>query len=455
MVIFNVFSKFLIKLVLAKLLLPKDFGIITICFLIIPFVEILSDFGFSSVIIQKKYKKEVKLLSTIFWFNCILGIALFLIVNLFASQFLANYYNEPTVRDYIFVISFSILYNPLILIKKAFQQSGLNFKFIFNVNLISIIISSLIAIYLAFNNYGIWSLVFQYLISTSITFSLYFIFVKWRALLYFNFKKLLLVINKSSFDLLTKIVGFFEKHAQVIMISIFLPIDEIGYFNFATLFTLSILKPFNEAIKKVFFPFFSKINNNPERIRANHINQIKYSLLIFIPFSSFLFFYSEDFLNLFFGDKWTGSILILKYLSVFILFKCFTGTPNVIIKSLGHFNHFFYLQLSRTCIMIASLWIGLNIGALQGMLISMLCAQLIINIFDFVFIKNKINLKFNELIIELYPVLIFLTIFVCISFFSSSFFTKNLYLGATLSLISYLFIVKSIYKNSKTKNDFT
>ena len=81
LVAFNIISKFLIKIVLAKLLVPKDFGLITICFIIIPLAEIISDFGLSSVIIQKKYKKDLKLLSSIFWFNCFVGVLIFIFLN--------------------------------------------------------------------------------------------------------------------------------------------------------------------------------------------------------------------------------------------------------------------------------------------------------------------------------------------------------------------------------------
>lgn len=456
LVAFNIISKFLIKIVLAKLLVPKDFGLITICFIIIPLAEIISDFGLSSVIIQKKYKKDLKLLSSIFWFNCFVGVLIFIFLNFLISPIFSDYYNEPDLTKYILVISLSLIYNPLILVKRTFLHIDLNFKLIFFINFAAVFVSSVVAILLALKGYGIWSLVFQYVISTFIVFMLYYYFIKWRFLYYFDFKKLIDVLKKSSYDMLTKIIGFIESNAQIIIISYFLSVEEIGYFNFAMLFTISILKPFNQAIKKVFFPFFSKIVNNKNRIKINHLNQIKFTLIVFIPLLNFLFFYSEIFLNKFFGDKWLGSILILKYLSLFLLIKCFTGTPNIIIKSLGYFNQFFYLQLIRTVIMILFLSFGLHFYNFIGMLIFMILAQILINIVDFQFIKFKINLKYNELLSTIIPVLFLLIFIVSVSYFQTKIFQPNLFQGIFISVAAYVLIYYYFFKkNTILKNDIS
>lgn len=449
LVILNFISKFGVKIVLAKLLLPKDFGLITICFLVMPLAEIFSDCGLSSVIIQNKNKKDKKQLSTIFWFNCFAGVVIFLVVNYIVTPWFVQYYKEPILKELILIISFSLLYNPIILIKRTFLQIDLSFKKIFFINFSAILVSSVIAISLAFNDFGVWSLIFQYFSSTFIIFLSYFFLVKWKPKFYFDFTYLKNILTKSVFDLSSRIVGYFSAYSHSIVLAYFLSLTDIGFFNFALLFTISILDPFNKAIRKVFFPFFSKINNDIDRIRSNHLKQIKVTMFIFIPFISFLFFYSEKLLFLVFDDKWLDSVIILKYLSVYILIKTMNGTPNVIIKSLGYFNHFFYLQLIRSIIMLSFLATGVYFFNLKGLLLAFIVAQIILNFIDFNFIKKKINLSVFDLKKTIMPILVFSFFTFVISYIQVFIFNPNLVLGFLISIVAYFLIYIYSFKHEK------
>lgn len=449
LVAFNFISKFGVKIVLAKLLLPKDFGLITICFLVLPLAEIFSDCGLSSVIIQNKNKKDKKQLSTIFWFNCLAGIVIFLVLNYIITPWFVEYYEEPILKELILIISFSLLYNPIILIKRTFLQIDLSFKKIFIINLSAILVSSAIAVYMAFNNFGVWSLIIQYFSSTFIIFLSYFFLVKWQPKFYFDFTYLKNVLGKSVFDLSSRIVGYFSVYSHSIILAYFLSLTDIGFFNFALMFTISIIEPFNKAIRKVFFPFFSKINNDTDRIRLNHLKQIRVTMFIFIPFISFLFFYSEKLLVLVFDDKWLDSVIIIKYLSVYLLVKTMNGTPNVIIKSLGYFNHFFFLQLLRSIIMLSFLTTGIYFFNVNGLLIAFIVAQLISNVVDFNFIKKKINLSFLDLAKTIIPTLMFLLFIFLISYIQVFIFNPNLVLGIVISIVAYLSIYLFLFKHEK------
>ena len=127
MVSFNFLSKFVVKIVLAKFLLPEDFGLITICFLIISLAEIISDFGsFSNN--SKNFKNDSKILSTLFWFSCILGVVIFAIINILITPIFISFYQQPVLKSLIFIVSLSLLYNPLVLIHRTILHRDLNFK---------------------------------------------------------------------------------------------------------------------------------------------------------------------------------------------------------------------------------------------------------------------------------------------------------------------------------------
>ena len=181
--------------------MPEDFGLITICFLIISLAEIISDFGLSSVIIQKNFKNDSKILSTLFWFSCILGVVIFAIINILITPIFISFYQQPVLKSLIFIVSLSLLYNPLVLIHRTILHRDLNFKKIFYINVTSLIISSVISIYMAINNYGVWALVLQYFSSTFISFLFYFLSVRWKPMKRFNLLSLISILKKGIYDL--------------------------------------------------------------------------------------------------------------------------------------------------------------------------------------------------------------------------------------------------------------
>lgn len=443
---FSFVSKFIVKLLLAKVLMPEEFGLVTICFMVMPLAEILSDFGVSSVIIQNKEKININQLSTLFWFNCLLGIIIFLTVNYIIVPRLVMFYNKPILKELILVVTLSLLYNPLILIRKTFLQVDLKFKKIFIINVTAIIIGSFVAIFLAINNYGVWSLIYQNFSSSLIIFLSYVFFVKWSMKYHFDYNYLYSALSKSIFDLSSRIVGYFATYSHNIIFAYFLSLADLGYFNFALLFTLSILDPFNTSIRKVFFPYFSKIQNNKNKIRSSHLNQIKMTMLIFIPFISFLFFYSQSLLFEFFDEKWLESVEIIKYLSILVFIKTMNGTPNVIIKSLGYFNHFFYLQLIRTIILSTFLTIGMYFYNLKGLLIALIIAQLLQNVIDFLFVRKRINITVIDLIKTFRPIFKFSFFIFIASYIQVFVFRPNLLIGLVISIVSYFFIYLIIVK---------
>tara|TARA_B100000989_G_scaffold200473_1_gene151556 strand:- start:17796 stop:19154 length:1359 start_codon:yes stop_codon:yes gene_type:complete len=451
MVSFNFLSKFVVKIFLAKFLLPEDFGLITICFLIISLAEIISDFGLSSVIIQKNFKNDSKILSTIFWFSCILGLIIFGSINILITPIFISFYQEPVLKSLILIVSLSLLYNPLILIHRTILHRDLDFKKIFYINVTSLIISAVISIYMAINNYGVWALVLQYFSSTLISFLFYFLSVNWKPMKTFNLSSLISILKKGVYDLFAKIVGYFSTYSQTIILSIYLSITDIGYFNFAMLFTISILEPFNKSIRKVFFPFFSKIKSNKDRIKENHLNQITISLCVFIPFLTFLYFYSETLLQYLFQNKWNESVVILKYLSVFVFLKLMGGTPNVIIKSLGHFNQFFFLQLIRSLILIGFLLVGIEFYELRGMLLAMIIAQIVLNIVDYIFLRKKISLRLIEIGLVLIKMTLLSVILISLCYIQSHIYEVNLIFGFIICLTGYLISYLYLFKLEKIK----
>ena len=118
---------FLVKLILARLLFPEDFGVIGMATVFTSFIQVLNDAGMGPAIIQKKNLTN-KHLNTVFWTNVVWSLALYLILSFIVAPFAANFYNQPILIKIIPVLSLSILTSALNTVHFSQLRKELNFK---------------------------------------------------------------------------------------------------------------------------------------------------------------------------------------------------------------------------------------------------------------------------------------------------------------------------------------
>ncbi len=164
--------QFITLIILARLLDPKEFGLITASLVVIGFLTIFRDLGISSAIIQKTELND-KLINSVYWIIIIIGIMMNLFLY-FSARMIAEFYNAVELTDILKVMSFSFTITSLSIIHQALLEKELKFKQLAIYEMIAVILSSICAITLALLNFGVWSLVTQGLVNaTAISFILW------------------------------------------------------------------------------------------------------------------------------------------------------------------------------------------------------------------------------------------------------------------------------------------
>ena len=143
----NQLRNFIVTLVLARLLTPADFGLVSMAMVLNSILDFLVDFGFSSAVIRKKIVSIVET-STIFWINIMVGASCTLLVFCSASGF-AWFYEMPALTDIVYITSFSFFISSFGTLQTALFQRDLNFRKPFLAKLISGITSGVLGIVLA------------------------------------------------------------------------------------------------------------------------------------------------------------------------------------------------------------------------------------------------------------------------------------------------------------------
>lgn len=155
--------QFVVSIILARLLLPDEFGLIAMVSVFIVFSGVFIDSGFSFALIRKKNVTSTEL-DTVFWFNLIISLLIYAILWLSSSS-IAKFYDQPILESIVKVISINLIIKAASGIQNINLQRDLRFKELAIVGLISKITSGAVAIFFAYRGFGVWSLVLQELLA--------------------------------------------------------------------------------------------------------------------------------------------------------------------------------------------------------------------------------------------------------------------------------------------------
>jgi teichuronic acid exporter len=176
---------FIFGIILARLLSPKEFGIIGMVMVFIAVSNIFVSSGFSDALMRKKEIKPIEL-NTVFWFN--LSISIILYVLLYGGAgVISNFFETPLLIDVIRLLGLGIIINALILVQRVILTKQMDFKTLTKISVSSTLFSGACAIIMAYQGYGVWSLVAKTLIAQLVTLILMVLFNSWRPQVKFDF----------------------------------------------------------------------------------------------------------------------------------------------------------------------------------------------------------------------------------------------------------------------------
>ena len=155
--------QFILSMVIARQLLPSDYGVVAMLSIFINIAQVFIDSGFSQALIQKQNRTQ-KDYSTVFYFNIVVGFALYGLFVL-CAPWIADFYNAPLLKVIIAVVGINFVVNSFSTVQRALISINLEFKKQAKISLISVFVSGSVALWMAYHNYGPWTLVMQFLIN--------------------------------------------------------------------------------------------------------------------------------------------------------------------------------------------------------------------------------------------------------------------------------------------------
>ena len=388
----------IIGIVLARLLMPTDFGITGILFIFIGISTTLIDGGFIQALIQKKDTNE-KDFSTIFFLNILTSITLYIIL-FFSAPLIATFFNQPKLILYSRVHFIIILIFPLYLIQFAQLLKKLEYKSIAIVNISSIIISGSIAIILSFKGFGVWALIIQQIVFHSSRALIYPFFVKWLPTLHFSIRRIKKMLG-FSLPLLgqTGLNAIFNQ-IYFIIIGRFYPLQQVGYFNQANRYSETVNAATQNILSQGTFPVLSTIQDDKKQLLQVYRKLIRSVATITFPLVIFLIIAAQPIVLTLITEKWLPSVVLLQLLlTANLLTPMFTVNISIL-NAQGFSAKSLKLELIKKSLIVVSILACFSFG-IKGMLVGFVVANFLAYLFSMITIKKSLNHYYRHQILDL------------------------------------------------------
>ena len=298
---------FIANIILARLLSPKDFGLLAIIAIFIQVSQTFIDSGFTNALIQKKDRSQTDY-STVFFFNLAISIG-FYVVLFFCAPFIANFFDNDKLTSLTRVVGLNLIIGALVSVHKTRLTIELRFKIQAIISLISSIISAIVAIWLAYHGYGVWSLVALSIVSITLQVLLIYIIIKWKPSILFS-------KSYSSKLLGASLIHLLYRNIYPIVIGKKFSSIELGYFNRADTFAMYAPYTISSVISRVAFPIFSRIQDDNTRLRNAYSKYIIFSSLIIFPIMIGLIALAKPFTLFLLTEKWLPMVPMLQILCI-------------------------------------------------------------------------------------------------------------------------------------------
>ncbi|HFF8976708.1 MULTISPECIES: lipopolysaccharide biosynthesis protein [Serratia] len=367
--------QFVISIILARIISPAEFGLVGIILVFVFISDIIINSGFSQALIQKKDRDNIDL-STVFYFNVIIGIVLYGALFLL-SPAIASYYERPELEHVLKMISIVIMIKPLYLVHMTLLSIRLDFKLRTKINFISAFLSGGIAVFLANKGFGVYALVWQQIANNFLIVLLSFFLIRWIPGLVFSFSSLARLFGFGSKLLIAGLVRSVVDNGYAILIGKYLSIKDVGLYtqgrNIPDLISMNLFT----ILQNVFFPVMSNLQNDRESLLKFYHRGVEGVAFLIVPVMIGLMMISEPFVRYFLSEQWMGAVVVMQWVALSRLIIPISALNCSLINSIGRSDAYLKVDLSKLPITIAALLVtvpfGLKVVVIGNALVSFIC----------------------------------------------------------------------------------
>jgi len=390
---------FIIGIILARLLLPSEFGLIG---MITIFIAISSSFinsGFSAALIRKNDCTD-KDYSTVFYFNLTVGVIFYWIL-FFSSSAISRFFNEPQLFPIIRILAVVLIIDSFTIIQRTILTKRINFKLQTKISVIASSISGVIAILMAFRGFGVWSLVAKQICHQAINSFLLWFWNRWKPLLVFSKKSFKELFSFGSKLLISGLIDTVYRNVYYLVIGKFFSAQELGFYTRADSFKNLPSQNINSVIGRVSYPVLSTLQGDIPRLKNNYQRLIRSTMFITFILMLGMAAVAEPMILALIGEKWRPSIIYLQMLCFVGMFYPLHSLNLNMLQVQGRSDLFLKLEIIKKALAVPVILIGIIWGIkimIAGMFVNTIFAYYLNSYWSGRFIGYSITQQIKDIL---------------------------------------------------------
>ena len=400
---YTLLAQFFITLILARLLVPDDFATIGLLNFFTLLSNVLIDSGFAQALIRENDLTS-KDYSSVFYFNLVAGLVIYMILFI-SAPYISAYFHIPELKIISRILFVQIIFYSLSIVPRSILSREMRFKELSMSSIISITLSSVLAVATALFGLGVYALVIQ-LLSLSLLDSLIVrLLSKWKLTLDFSFESVRRLLKFSIYLLFTSLFVTFFNNLYTIIIGRYYSQSQLGYYTQSKRIEEIASLSITTMIVNVSYTAMAKVKEDISLLKKAYQRILAINLYVVLPIMTYGVISADILIPLLLGDQWTCSIPYFKILCVYgAIFPLMSMNGNIL-KVMGMGGRFMLLEVVRRVLMI--LFIALTIKhSIELMLWGWVASMFLSILFSFILCGKPINYGFWNQITDIVPYII-------------------------------------------------
>lgn len=352
-----------IQIILARLLVPADFGALAIILSIINFAGIFVQAGFATAIIQKKDIDD-KDINTLLTASLFIALILCLALNIL-SPYISNAYDSPQLKWPLRVLSLILILNAINSVQTAILSRKMKFRQIFLRSIIAVPLSGIIGIVMAYYGFGLWALVTFTLTNVLFTVIIMSFFSDYRLKIGFDpirFKQMFAFCGNI---LMSSLVCGFGDTLRTLTIGKKYNQDDLAFYDKAYTYSSYFTQIITSSITSVLLPVFSRTQDNMDELRSKTRRSVRVTAFYIIPFLTIIITISSPFVHLLLTEKWMPCVPFLVVFCVLRIPGCLASIDKQVYFALGNSRINFFYECGLLVANVSMLFLTVPLGVMQ------------------------------------------------------------------------------------------
>ena len=440
----------LCTLVIAQYLSPNQFGLVGMMSIFLSLSFVMAEGGFGQAIIREQ-NVTILDLSSVFFFNILIGFFVYLLFYLLAP-YISVFYEQPELTLLVRVSFLAIVINSLTIVQEALLFKSVSFSRVSRVSIFAVTISGIIGIIVAINFKTVWALIAQSLSNSLIRTILYWHIGSWRPSLIYSWSSVKKYLSFSLNLLFSRMIASVADNAANLFIGKAYSPTDLGNYTVPDKLQKSVAGTISYSIHRVSYPVMATFQDDIEKIRDYSQKIVCMAFYIIAPIMIYMMVVSKQLFSVILSPEWADSAEYFRYMCIIGAIYCFADINLDILIVRGKSKLILYIEIVRKTILVISLIIGI-LFSIRWLLIILVCYNFLNTLIVNFFAGREIQCSIIKQLFNILPTCFLLSLSTIVSYFVVNSFSNN-YISLLISFVSFfsIYVIFSyIFKNPSLK----